>query len=305
MLFLNAVAKYRRLLSPLSMARLAVLVVVAAMVCQTVLPDGGVAAGERVLPDAPAITAPSAIVVDMATGGIIYAKGADDRRYPASTTKIMTGILALEKGDYNQIVTVSPHAAWVESTGLWAGATMREFDMIEQMLLESDNGAATALGEEIGGSESGFAAMMNQKARELGMTGTHFVNCNGMPDEYHYSTARDIAKVSAYAMKNDMFRRIVSSPKIVLPDWDNPGSTYEAENTNKLLETYPGCIGVKTGYTNAAGGCLVAAARRNGREILCVVLKSSDVDTRFSDAAALLDYGFLCAENGLAELPRN
>lgn len=302
MVSLNSVAKYRRLLSPFGIVRLVLMVAIA---CRLMMPDCGVAAGERVLPDAPWITAPSAMVVDMATGGIIYAKGADDRRYPASTTKIMTGILTLENGDYNQNVTVSSHAAWVESTGLWAGQSMREFEMLELMLLESDNGAATALGEAIGGSESGFAAMMNQKAQELGMSGTHFVNCNGMPDENHYSTARDIAKVAAYAIKNEMFRRIVASPRIIMPDWEKPGSTYEAENTNKLLESYPGCIGVKTGYTNAAGGCLVSAASRNGRELLCVVLKSSDMDTRFSDSAALLDYGFLCAENGLAELPRN
>ena len=304
MFSLNSVANDRRLLSPFGIVRFMCLAFIAFWLMMLDY-GAGVAAGERTLPDAPVITSPSAIVVDMATGGIIYAKGADERRYPASTTKIMTGILTLEKGDYNQNVVVSPHAAWVESTGLWAGQSMREFDMLELMLLESDNGAATALGEAIAGSESGFAAMMNQKARELGMTGTHFVNCNGMPDEYHYSTARDIAKLASYAMKNPMFRRIVASPKIVMPDWENPGNTYEAENTNKLLETYPGCIGIKTGYTNAAGGCLVSAASRNGRELLCVVLKSSDVDTRFSDSAALLDYGFLCAENGLAELPKN
>lgn len=302
MVSLNSVDKCGRLLSPFMVVRFMFLLAVAYIL---VVPDYGVAAGERVLPDAPQITAPSAIVVDMPTGSIIYAKGADDRRYPASTTKIMTAVLTLENGDYNQTVTVSPYAAWVESTGLWAGHSMREFDMLELMLLESDNGAATALGEAVGGSEANFASMMNRKARELGMTGTHFVNCNGMPDENHYSTARDIAKVAAYAMQNEMFRRIVASPKIVMPDWENPGAVYEAENTNKLLEDYPGCIGVKTGYTRAAGGCLVAAAKRNGRELLCVVLKSSDFDTRFSDAAALLDYGFLCAENGLAELPKN
>ena len=243
--------------------------------------------------------------MDLQTGGIIYGKNADVRQYPASTTKVMTAVLALEEGDNNRTVVVSPYAAWVECTGLWAGHAMREFDMIELMLLESDNGAATALGEAVGGSESAFVAMMNAKAQELGMKDTHFENCNGMPDANHYSTARDIAKVSAYAMKNELFRHIVASERIIMPDWQNPGNTYEAENTNELLKSYPGCIGVKTGFTNAAGGCLVSAARRNGRELLCVVLKSSDMDTRFSDSAALLDYGFLCAENGLAELPKN
>lgn len=269
------------------------------------LGDGGVGAGERVLPHPPAVTAESALVVDMATGGIIYGKNIDAILYPASTTKIMTAALVLEKGDYNAMVTVSPYAAWVESTGLRAGDSMREFDMLGLMMLESDNGAATALGEAVGGSEGAFVAMMNEKARELGMTNTHFMNCNGMPDENHYSTARDIAKASAYAMKNTLFRRVVASEKIIMPDWENYGAFYTAENSNELLESYAGCIGIKTGFTRAAGGCLVSAARRKGRELLCVVLKSSDVDTRFAESAALLDYGFICAENGLAELPKN
>lgn len=269
------------------------------------LGDAGVGAGERVLPSPPAVTAESALVMDMTTGGIIYGKDIDTIRYPASTTKIMTGLLVLERGDYNAVVRVSPYASWVESTGLRAGDSMREFDMLGLMLLESDNGAATALGEAVGGSESAFVAMMNARAKELGMTNTHFVNCNGMPDENHYSTARDIARLSAYAMKNAMFRRLVASEKIIMPDWENYGAFYTAENSNELLGSYAGCIGIKTGFTRAAGGCLVAAARRGGRELLCVVLKSDDADTRFSDSAALLDYGFICAENGLAELPKN
>ena len=310
MFFLNSTkvadvleSRFDRLVTPFSLVRLMALVV---CVCALLIPnDYGVVAGERILPNPPAVTAESAILVDLQTGGIIYGKNADVRQYPASTTKVMTAVLALEEGDNNRTVVVSPYAAWVEGTGLWAGHAMREFDMIELMLLDSDNGAATALGEAVGGSESAFVAMMNAKARELGMKDTHFEHCNGMPDANHYSTARDIAKVSAYAMKNELFRRIVASERIIMPDWQNPGNTYEAENTNELLESYPGCIGVKTGFTTAAGGCLVSAARRNGRELLCVVLKSSDMDTRFSDSAALLDYGFLCAENGLAELPKN
>ncbi|MGM9581684.1 MAG: D-alanyl-D-alanine carboxypeptidase family protein [Anaerovibrio sp.] len=263
----------------------------------------GVAAQPKLLP--PEITADAALLMDMDCNVVIYEKNADKREYPASTTKVMTAVLALEEGDNNRTVVVSPNAAWVECTGLWAGNAMREFDMLELMLLESDNGAATALGEAVGGSESAFVAMMNAKARELGMKDTHFENCNGMPDANHYSTARDIAKVSAYAMRNELFRRVVASERLIVPDWQSPGASYEAENTNSLLGSYPGCIGVKTGFTNAAGGCLVSAARRGGRELLCVVLKSSDTDTRFSDSAALLDYGFLCAENGLAELPKN
>lgn len=299
--FLDAVTKYKRLLTPFGICRL---VMIFCITCHIVMPDYGVAAGERILPNPPKITADAAILVDMDTGGIIYAKNADKREYPASTTKIMTAILSLENGDNNRSVMVSPYAAWVESTGLWAGQSMRQFEMMELMLLESDNGAATALGESIAGSEAAFSAMMNNKARELGMNDTHFINANGMPDDNHYSTVRDMAKLSQYAMQNTLFRRVVASPKIVMPDWENPGQFYEAENTNELLETYPGCIGLKTGYTNAAGGCLVSAAERDGKRILCVVFKSEDVDARFSDSSALLDYGFICAKNGLAELPK-
>ena len=300
--FLSPLAKYKRLLTPFGIIRFVVLLAVA---CRLMMPECGVAAGERILPNPPAVTAQAAILVDMQTGDIIYGKNADGRMYPASTTKIMTAILAMENGDNDSIVPVSYYAADVESTGLWEGQSMRMGDMVELMLLESDNGAATAIGEAIAGGEWAFAQMMNQKAQELGMTESHFVNCNGMPDENHYTTARDIAKAAAYAMKIPQFSRIVASPTIIMPDWENPGATYEAENTNELLKTYPGCIGIKTGYTRAAGGCLVSAAERNGHQLLCVVLKSSDMDTRFSDSAALLDYGFACAENGLAVLPKN
>lgn len=299
---LKVSTKYTKWLSQFYVVRFLVIFCCA---CVILAPDYGVAAGERILKDAPAVTADAAVVIDMKTGGIIYAKNADKREYPASTTKIMTAMLTLENGDKDATVTVSPYAAWVECTGLWAGHAMREFDMLELMLLESDNGAATALGEAVGGSEANFATMMNRKARELGMNNTHFVNCNGMPDSEHYSTARDIGKLSLYAMQNKLFRRVVAQKKIILPDWTTLGQTYEAENTNELLDTYEGCIGVKTGYTYEAGGCLVSAAERNGQQILCVVLKSSAPETRFSDSAQLLDYGFYCAENGLAVLPKN
>ena len=299
--FLGPLARYRRLLTPFGIARFLVLL---AVTFRLMMPECGVAAGERILPNPPAVTAQAAILVNLRTGDIIYGKNADGRMYPASTTKIMTAILSMENGDNGSMVPVSSYAADVESTGLQPGQTIRMGDMLELMLLESDNGAATAIGEAVAGGETDFARMMNQKAQELGMTGSHFVNCNGMPDEDHYTTARDMAKAAVYAMEIKQFRRIVASQAFIMPDWENPGATYKAENTNELLKTYPGCIGVKTGYTRAAGGCLVSAAERDGQQLLCVVLKSSDMDTRFSDSAALLDYGFACAENGPAVLPK-
>lgn len=253
---------------------------------------------------APEITADAAVLLDMDTGSVIYSKNMDKTEYPASTTKIMTAVLALEAGDNDAMVTVSPYAAWVESTGLRAWDTMRLFDMVELMLLESDNAAATALGEYVAGGEYAFVQRMNAKALELGMKHTFFVNCNGMPNAHHVSSARDIAILARYAMQKELFRRVVGRSRMYIPSWRYPGSMYEAENTNELLETYSGCIGIKTGYTRSAGGCLVSAVERNGTTLLCVVLKSSDTEARFTDSAALLDYGFQRAKLGWENLPK-
>ena len=146
---------------------------------------------------APDITADAAIVIDEATGQVLYEKNADKREYPASMTKIMTCILALEKSSPDQLVTVSRYAADVECTRLYPGYTLRMADILQQMMMISDNGAATAVGEAVGGDEATFAAMMNEKAQAIGAVNTHFVNMNGMPEAKHYSTARDMAKIAA------------------------------------------------------------------------------------------------------------
>lgn len=241
---------------------------------------------------APDITADAAIVIDEATGQVLYEKNADKREYPASMTKMMTCILALEKSSPDQLVTVSANAADVECTRLYPGYTLRMADILQQMMMISDNGAATAVGEAVGGDEASFAAMMNAKAQEIGATHTHFVNMNGMPDADHYSTARDMAKIAAYAMHNDAFRRIVGTKAKNIYYIAPQGHTTYCINTNELLDTYEGCTGIKTGWTSAARGCLSAAAKRDGKEIIAVVMHSDDDETRFSEAAALLDYGF-------------
>ncbi len=241
---------------------------------------------------APDITADAAIVIDEATGQVLYEKNADKREYPASMTKIMTCILALEKSSPDQLVTVSRYAADVECTRLYPGYTLRMADILQQMMMISDNGAATAVGEAVGGDEATFAAMMNEKAQAIGAVNTHFVNMNGMPDANHYSTARDMAKIAAYAMHNDAFRQIVGTKAKNIYYIAPQGHKTYCRNTNELLESYPGCTGIKTGWTSAARGCLSAAAKRGDKELIAVVMHSDDDETRFSEAAALLDYGF-------------
>ena len=241
---------------------------------------------------APSITADAAIVIDEATGQVLYEKNADKREYPASMTKMMTCILALEKSSPDQLVTVSRYAADVECTRLYPGYTLRMADILQQMMMISDNGAATAVGEAVGGDEATFAAMMNEKAQAIGAVNTHFVNMNGMPDANHYSTARDMAKIAAYAMHNDAFRQIVGTKAKNIYYIAPQGHKTYCRNTNELLESYPGCTGIKTGWTSAARGCLSAAAKRGDKELIAVVMHSDDDETRFSEAAALLDYGF-------------
>ena len=241
----------------------------------------------------PDITADAAIVVNEATGEVLFEKNADKREYPASMTKIMTCILALENGKMDRIVETSSNAADVECTRLQPGYQLRLGDMLQQMMMISDNGCATAVGETLaGGDIDYFAQLMNRKAQILGMTGSHFVNANGMPDSSHYSTARDMSKLACYAMQNQQFRRIVGTNEINIYYIQPQAHSEYCVNTNELLRSYPGCTGGKTGWTSAARGCLMAAAQRDGRELLVIVMHSADEDTRFSEAAALLDYGF-------------
>lgn len=239
----------------------------------------------------PSLSADAALLIDVDSDTILYEKNKDKKEYPASMTKMMTCLLALEKGDPYHMITVSPQAAQVESTELSGGEWIRLSDLTYQMMLISDNGAATAIAETIGGSVPAFAAMMNEKAKALGCQNTHFVNANGMPDENHYSTAEDMAKIALYGLRNPKFRTITAT-KSKQVHYESARSDLHCRNTNELLYTYPGCIGIKTGYTRAAGGCLTAAATRNGKTLLVIIMHAKDYDARFAEAAALLDYGF-------------
>ena len=242
----------------------------------------------------PEVSATSAILVEASTGRVLWEKNADEERSPASMTKIMTCLLALERLKPDTEILISPAAEQTEDVylGFGAGALFRAEELEYGLMLLSDNGAAVALAEEMGGSVSGFAKLMNEKARDLGMTSTHFVTPNGLTAPGHHSTARDMAKLACHAMQSEQFREIVGTKKRMV-HWELPkGKALEAENSNKLLGVYQGMTGIKTGWTQAAGGCLAASAQREGIELIAVVMNAPTPDDRFVDARKILDYGF-------------
>jgi D-alanyl-D-alanine carboxypeptidase (penicillin-binding protein 5/6) len=223
--------------------------------------------------------------------------------YPASTTKVLTAIVALESGRMNETVTIAPSDVRVSPSiiGLRVNERITVRDLVYGMMLRSGNDASLALARHIGGSRERFYGMMNAKAREIGCTGTHFTNPHGLPDRQHYTTARDLARIMRYAMKNDEFRTITSTRKHVAK---SSVGTRNMVNKNKLLRLYPGATGGKPGYTRAAQQTLVAAAKRSDRELVVVCLHSVG-RALWSDAAHLLDFGFdkLRTQVGAADGP--
>jgi D-alanyl-D-alanine carboxypeptidase (penicillin-binding protein 5/6) len=233
----------------------------------------------------------SAIVLDARTGRALFERQPDVHMYPASTTKILTAIVAIEKGDLDDMVTIQPSDVEVppSSIGLRVGERISLHDLVYGLLLRSGNDAAMAIARHVGdGSRARFCDMMNDKARDIGCTGTHFSNPHGLPDATHYTTARDLGHIMVYAMKNDTFRSVTSSTRYVSKSSDR---TRIMVNKNRLLRTYPGTTGGKPGYTRAAQQTLVAAAKREDRELVVVCLHSVG-RALWSDAAHLLDFGF-------------
>jgi D-alanyl-D-alanine carboxypeptidase (penicillin-binding protein 5/6) len=236
------------------------------------------------------LTAKSAIVMDAQTGKVLYAKDAESQRYPASTTKIMTLIVALEHGNLDDMVTASTNAATTEGSSLWLspGEQLKLLDMLYGIMLISGNDATVAVAEHISGSVDKFAKLMTEKAHAIGAMNTNFVNSSGLPDPNHVTTAHDLARIAAYGYKNPLFTQIVSTQRKVIP-WPGKDHDRELYNENKMLWLFEGGNGVKTGYTDAAGRCLVSAANRNGIQLVAVVL---DSDHMWDDSIALLEYGF-------------
>ena len=244
---------------------------------------------ESALASAPLVQARSAILMNRITGEILYEKNAWERRAPASTTKILTAILALEKGQPDTVIEVSENAAAVGEATLQLnpGDSLTMIDLLHGALMKSGNDACVALAEAVSPSEAEFVNLMNFKARVLGAQDTTFYNTNGLPHNDHLTTAYDLALIARYAMQNPVFAEIVGKRYYPLTWRDSRRSLY-LKNTNKLLWSYQWATGVKTGTTNKAGKCLVAAGSYQEREMIVVVLNTPD---RFGDAVRLLEFG--------------
>ena len=262
---------------------------------ETEAPVFSLSADSSLLSDLPDISAKSAILIEGNSGKVIGVKNADARMSMASTTKIMTALVAIENCDINKTVAVSPCAVGVEGSSvyLYEGERLTMEDLLYAMLLESANDAAAAIAIEVGGSIEGFSEMMNRKAEELGLKNTHFTNPHGLDNEEHYTTARELAIITGEALRNDTFRRIVSTYKKDIPLNETEGVRLLI-NHNKLLKCYDGSVGVKTGYTKKSGRCLVSAAERDGLSLICVTLNAPD---DWQDHSTILDYGFSLYES--------
>lgn len=242
----------------------------------------------------PTLSASSACLMNADSGDVLFLKNADEKRGMASTTKLMTALLALEYGSPDKKGVVSAAAASAEGTsmGLRAEDTVTLHALIYGMLLQSGNDAAMAAAELMESSTERFVACMNQKASALGMKNTCFKNPSGLPQEGHYSTARDMAVLACAALKNPAFC-VICGAKIAHVSFGTPECQHTFTNHNKLLWSYKGCIGLKTGFTKKDGRCLVTAAKRGGVTLVFVTLNDPD---DWNDHVAMLDYGFSISE---------
>ena len=254
--------------------------------------------------DAPTIKSEAAILVDIKTGRVLYSKNAKEQKFPASTTKIMTAILALEYGNLNDVVTanitaLSPITNEDSHMGILIGEQLTLEQLLYGMLVYSANDAANVIATHIGGTPENFVELMNQKAQEIGAINTHFVNAYGIHDENHYTTVEDMVIMARYAMQNDKFREIVKTPIYKIPPTEKYTSERNLPNTNLFVSSYRSAefynknvTGIKTGSTNAAGYCLVTSAEAEGTELLTVVFKAPNKSTSYTDSKTLLDLGF-------------
>lgn len=248
----------------------------------------------------------AAILMDSKTGKILYEKNSNEKKYPASTTKILTAIIAIENCNLSDTISASYNAIMSIPSG-YSIAEIKENEVltVEQLLnvflIHSANEAGYILAEHISGSISNFADLMNQKALEIGCTDTHFTNPSGIQDENHYSTAHDMALISQYCMKNETFRQIVCKTSYTLEPTDKTPEERYFVTTNDLIKTsseyyYPYCIGIKTGYTSKAKNCLISASQKDGLELITVVLGAEFTENgksaRNTDTINLFNYGF-------------
>ncbi len=243
----------------------------------------------------PSVSASAAVLIEATGGRVLLDVNAHTRLPMASTTKIMTALVALEHADVAQTVTVSEKAVGIEGSSVYlkAGEQLTLEQLLYALLLESANDAAAAIAVALAGDIDTFSEMMNETAARIGLTDTHFTNPHGLDDDNHYTTAYDLALLSRYALQNEAFVKITSTYKTTIPLNGTEG-TRVLVNHNKMLKTYDGAIGVKTGYTRKCGRCLVSAAERDGVTMIAVTLSAPD-DWR--DHTAMLDYGFSLYES--------
>ena len=264
--------------------RMLIMLVVAALVAAAASPSAAAA------PRPVSTNAEAAALIDVESGRLLYSHNGDKRMRIASLTKIMTAIVAIEHGDLSDIVKTGRRAAGKEGSSIYlrVGDEMSLHHLLYGLMLRSGNDAAVAIAEHVGGSEEGFVHLMNEKARELGLENTHFMNPHGLDHDDHYSSANDLARLTAYALRNPVFREIVKTRVKKVP---NPNAEWDHvwTNKNKMLLMYEGADGVKTGYTKLAGRCLVSSATRNGQQLAAVTLNDGD---DWADHRKLLDWGF-------------
>lgn len=235
-------------------------------------------------------SARSAILIEKETGRVLLSHNAHEQLPMASTTKVMTALIALEYGRLDEVVTVGKNAYGVPGTSIYLGLgeKMTLQDLLYGLLLASGNDAATAIAEHIGGDVSAFCQRMTERARELGCENTVFLTPHGLPREGHFTTAADLATIAREAMSYPLFRQIVSTQRASIP-WEGRSYSRVLSNKNKLLSGYEGATGIKTGYTKKAGRCLVFGSKREGMEVIGVVLNCGNW---FEEAARLMDLGF-------------
>lgn len=280
------------------MKRLVSIVIALVFILTACIPVTAVAQMGKGSTEPPSLNAPSAILINAKTGDVLWQKNPDSKRPMASTTKMMTAILAIENRSLDDTVTINGDVVSVSGNGmkLTPGEQIRLEYLLYALLLNSANNAAVAIADYIDGSLPKFIERMNAKAKELGTANTNYTSPHGLVDKkqqgatLHFSTARDLATIAGYAMRNKTFATVVGTKQRVLNR--NPTEQLTVNNRNKLLWTYPGANGVKTGYTNDAGHCLVASAQREGVSLITVILGEKSEDSIFKESSTLLDYGF-------------
>ena len=253
-------------------------------------------------PTGPGITSETGVLMDADSGVLLYNKGGDEIRYPASITKIMTLLLAVENCSLTEDVVFTETGTRDISQdsgniGMQVGEVLSMESCLYALVIRSANEVAAQIAEHVGGTEQNFIDMMNQRAAEIGCTNTHFVNASGLPDENHYSTAHDMALIMREGLKNKKFRKIIGATDYVIEPTNKNSESRVLHTHHPMLAPesgyyYKGCIGGKTGYTSAAGNTLVTAARRNGTTYITVTMKAADLAIASSDSTAMFNYGY-------------